>query len=314
MIKQEAIGLDKPYKKSAWHLKKTLTTKEFIARSEKVHNHKYDYSKTAYGKNNTDKVIIICKVHGEFTQAPKQHLKGEGCTKCGYESFTKTANDRCLEYVEKAKTIHNDFYDYTDLINNYKKLHCKYNIICPVHGEFSQSFAAHIHHKAGCPHCYAVNRNGFNSLKWINNANNYNPILYLARLYNDNEQFLKIGITYNTIKQRFAHYSSAGYKYEILSEIKVIKHGGRAIALMELELHLGLQEYKYKPQLYFKGQGECYKYENLSEIIKRIRFELDLMRMNLMLFEDLVSDCYIIGGEYSQYLNNVMSYTGNKTI
>ena len=76
MIKQEAIGLDKLYKKSTWHLKKTLTTEEFITKAEKVHNHKYDYSKTVYGKNNTDNVIIICKVHGEFIQAPNMSYTG----------------------------------------------------------------------------------------------------------------------------------------------------------------------------------------------------------------------------------------------
>lgn len=43
-----------------------LDTKEFIRKSKKVHNNKYDYSKTIYGKNNEEKVIIICPTHGEF--------------------------------------------------------------------------------------------------------------------------------------------------------------------------------------------------------------------------------------------------------
>ena len=40
-----------------------------------------DYKKVNYLKS-TSKVIIICKVHGEFLQKPGSHVCGRGCPKC----------------------------------------------------------------------------------------------------------------------------------------------------------------------------------------------------------------------------------------
>lgn len=60
---------------------KPLTTDEFIERSSKIHNNKYDYSKTVYTRAN-EGVLIICPVHGEFIQTPNSHLQGQGCPHC----------------------------------------------------------------------------------------------------------------------------------------------------------------------------------------------------------------------------------------
>ena len=61
---------------------KRKTTEQFIAEAKAVHGSKYDYSKVEY-KNNKTKVCIICHIHGEFLQVPKDHLDGIGCKKCG---------------------------------------------------------------------------------------------------------------------------------------------------------------------------------------------------------------------------------------
>ena len=60
---------------------KNSNTKEFILKAEKVHGHKYNYTKVDYVKSSL-KVIIICKLHGEFLQTPANHLKGSGCPIC----------------------------------------------------------------------------------------------------------------------------------------------------------------------------------------------------------------------------------------
>lgn len=54
---------------------------EFIDESVKVHGNKYDYNKSIYKNNNTP-LIITCKLHGDFLQRPKDHLKGQGCPHC----------------------------------------------------------------------------------------------------------------------------------------------------------------------------------------------------------------------------------------
>lgn len=66
-----------------------LTTEEFIERSKKIHNNKYDYSKVKY-KNSRTKVCIVCPEHGEFLQEPASHLRGNGCPECAKEMCGKS--------------------------------------------------------------------------------------------------------------------------------------------------------------------------------------------------------------------------------
>ena len=60
----------------------------FKERASKKHHNKYDYSLVDVDarKSKTDKVEIICPIHGVFLQEAKEHLKGSGCLKCAKES------------------------------------------------------------------------------------------------------------------------------------------------------------------------------------------------------------------------------------
>ena len=85
-------------------MSRKLTTSIFIDRAIKIHENKYNYSKTDY-KTSKDKVIIICPVHGEFVQIPDSHLNGCGCQKCAVKevhSKQKTSKDT---FNNKIKTI-----------------------------------------------------------------------------------------------------------------------------------------------------------------------------------------------------------------
>jgi rubrerythrin len=67
---------------------KKSTKEDFIIKAKQVHGDKYDYSKVVY-VNNQIKVCIICPIHGEFYQTPKNHLSGQGCPKCsGNKNYT----------------------------------------------------------------------------------------------------------------------------------------------------------------------------------------------------------------------------------
>lgn len=48
----------------------------------------YDYSQAIYEKMR-NKVDIICRKHGLFRQNPANHVRGEGCPKCGGESTAR---------------------------------------------------------------------------------------------------------------------------------------------------------------------------------------------------------------------------------
>jgi len=49
------------------NMSKIITNKEFIEKSNKIYNNKYDYSKTQY-KDHKKKIIITCYTHGDFEQ------------------------------------------------------------------------------------------------------------------------------------------------------------------------------------------------------------------------------------------------------
>ena len=124
---------------------KRLTLNDFIKKSEKKHNSKYDYSKVEY-KNNSTKVCIICPEHGEFWQRPSDHLGGAGCPLCGgVKKHTKET------FIEKARLVHGNKYDYSKV--EYRNNKTKVCIICPEHGEFWQKPESHTNQKQGCPKC-----------------------------------------------------------------------------------------------------------------------------------------------------------------
>lgn len=130
-----------------------MNTEEFIKKAKKVHGDKYDYSKVNYINSNT-KVCIICPIHGEFWQRPNNHLNGCGCSKC-----TKFRNKYTTEeWIEYAKSIHGNKYDYSKVI--YKTSKDNVTIICPEHGEFNIRPDNH-NHGEGCPVCrYIKSSNG----------------------------------------------------------------------------------------------------------------------------------------------------------
>jgi len=132
-----------------------LTKDVFIEKAKKVHGDKYDYSKVKYINNHT-KVCIICPEHGEFWQTPHSHIDaGHGCPKCGIIGTINGLKKGDEYFIEKAKRIHGDKYDYSKAknIRNHEKM-C---IICPRHGEFWQTAKNHLH-GAGCPECYNERR------------------------------------------------------------------------------------------------------------------------------------------------------------
>jgi very-short-patch-repair endonuclease len=125
--------------------KQRKTTNQFITEAIQIHNDKYDYSKVVYIKTN-EKVIIICKEHGDFLQTPNSHLSKEsGCIKCAgcYKSNTE-------EFVKKSKEIHGDNYDYSKV--EYKIVYEKVIITCKEHGDFEQTPNGHLN-GLGCFKC-----------------------------------------------------------------------------------------------------------------------------------------------------------------
>lgn len=116
----------------------------FVEKANIIYGNKFDYSKTDYVNNKT-KIIIICPQHGEFLTVPQTHINGsDGCPKCANRNVTTE------EFIEKARKIHGDKYDYSKVI--YKTNRDKVIIICSIHGEFQQAPDKHLGGH-NCPVC-----------------------------------------------------------------------------------------------------------------------------------------------------------------
>ena len=123
-----------------------------INKLNKVHNNKYDYSKSVY-INARSKITIICPEHGEFSQVYHAHLSGSGCPKCALIKKGKSKNSTTEEFVTKANKVFNGFYDYS--LVKYQKAKIPVIIICPEHGEFNLNPDKHLSGR-GCPSCSKI--------------------------------------------------------------------------------------------------------------------------------------------------------------
>ena len=127
-----------------------LTKKIFIEKSNKIHNNKYDYSDVKYINNKT-KVKIICPLHKEFYQKPDNHMMGQGCHPCYYDSMRDTKEI----FIQKSNKIHFNKYEYSKV--NYKNSRTKVEIICSKHNSFYQTPDSHLRGK-GCSKCNTLSK------------------------------------------------------------------------------------------------------------------------------------------------------------
>ena len=84
---------DKINSKQKYKLENRLLTLEECC--NKKHNNKFDYSKSLYC-GMSEKIEIICPIHGSFWQVPESHKNGVGCSKCS-DLITSQKNMKPLE-------------------------------------------------------------------------------------------------------------------------------------------------------------------------------------------------------------------------
>ena len=129
-------------------------TEQFIQKAKLIHGNKYDYSESKYINCDT-KLIIKCNdCLTIFEQIPYNHVnKKSGCIKC---SNLKKSNDtlqlRLNDFIEKAKEIHGEKYNYSKVI--YIDSKTPVIIICNIcNNEFEQIRNTHLIGNGGCKVC-----------------------------------------------------------------------------------------------------------------------------------------------------------------
>lgn len=126
--------------------KQRFSEDELFKMVREKHGDKYEYDFSNYTCSES-KIKICCPIHGWSEQLLSNHLRMYGCRQCALIASRKPIE----EYIEKAKIIHNDKYDYSQV--EYEGRSKKVRIICPKHGVFLQKMNVHVNSKAGCPSC-----------------------------------------------------------------------------------------------------------------------------------------------------------------
>lgn len=231
-------------------LDKTL---KYVSRFKSVHAETYDYSKVEYVRAR-DKVIITCKIHGDFTQLAESHLKGRGCPLCGNARANIWVKTTFPVFLEKAISSHKEVYQYEE--DSFLDMRKKMTIVCSKHGKFQQTPEAHLTGR-GCPSC---SRTG------------YDPMLpgFLYVLISGN--VTKVGITNLSALQRAKTVSrSAKKKFEVVTYIKF--SDGKVADSIETALLRYLRNHYTKTSESHEGHSECFDdvdYDALQKVILKL--------------------------------------------
>lgn len=235
--------------------RRKLTTEKFIERAKQVHGTYYDYSLVNY-KSSTNKIDIICKYHNSFLQTPNNHLAGQGCSDCGDKSKNKERTHTKQQFIEKARETHGNIYDYSLVEYNNNK--DKVDIFCKTHEIiFSQRPDSHLQGK-GCNKC-ADKVKGWSHTNWKvagEKSKNFDSFkVYIIKCWNKDEEFYKIGKTYQTIKKRFSGTEAMPYNWKT---IKIYKGEAIEMSKLERELQKYNKKLEYNPKIIFAGMYECF--------------------------------------------------------
>lgn len=246
---------------------------DFILYANDIHNNKYDYSKTNY-TSSINPVIIICPEHGEFKMRPHNHLKGQGCPKCGKLKLGAYKKSNTKNFIEKATIKHNGKYDYSKV--EYKNNYTKICIICHEHGEFWQKPNDHLR-GIGCAICgQKYNRTELEILEALKNK-------FKNVVYQHKEPFFASRTSYQTIDFFLSDYK-IGIEYHGRQHFKPIpRFGGQE----GFEKTLERDERKYKKcvkngiKMYYLTLEKCDTsnyftnvYTNLDNMLKDIDKEI----------------------------------------
>lgn len=216
--------------------KQTMPKEEFINRCNLKYKNFYSYEKVNYcGCFN--KIIITCPIHGDFEQTPASHLHNSGCPKCGRIRSNNSIKLTKEEFIEKAKTIHGDYYDYSKV--EYINYDTKVCIICPKHGEFWQTPDSHLQGR-GCRLCNkSISKKEKEIIDIINNDFGIKTINGNRSIINPYELDIyiperKIAIEYNGILWHSEDYGKGKY-YHVNKLNACKKQGVKLIQIFEDE-------------------------------------------------------------------------------
>ena len=146
---------------------KRMNLEEFIERAKSEVSEKLDYSKVELNKA-TDKVTIICSLHGKFEVVATTFLhKKTGCPSCSLKKRDEKKRLSELDFSIRVNELHGKKYQYD--FSEYKNQHSVLNVICAKHGNFKIT-ASNFLNGSGCKACgteTSSNKRRLTTKEWI---------------------------------------------------------------------------------------------------------------------------------------------------
>lgn len=231
----------------------------FLAKCRLVHGTTYGYAKVKYVDSKTY-VTITCPLHGDFEQTPANHAFGKGCPGCKAVKTSSRCRDSVESFVEKARAVHGDRYDYSQV--EYLGRRVKVLIGCSIHGPFNQTPDNHL--------------NGYGCTGCSDYGYSYTAPASLYVMACDN--ILKVGITNRDVLTRRQELRKAsGRRFDVVSMHQFTT--GRAAFDVEQAV-LGRLRQAAKPlQESFTGSTECFTGIDKDDLLCIIDEELSTLVM-----------------------------------
>lgn len=176
--------------------KRSVQEDEILRRFKEAHGDTYDYSGSVFTTAMED-TTICCRKHGKFQQTPQAHWIGQGCPLCGVERRASASVVPFSTFLEKAREIHGDRYEYVE--PSYSGTSKRLTIICKVHGGFSQVAVAHLY---GCD-CPSCSNKGFNPSKRAH--------VYVYKISKSGNLYAGFGISNNLLSRDADHQNTFAY-------------------------------------------------------------------------------------------------------
>ena len=184
----------------------------------------------------------------------------------GHKPTIQTAINKNEYFINQAREIHGDKYDYS--LVEYKHSAIKVKIISK-YGAFEQAPIKHLE-GSGCPIEGRIsisdyqknNPSGWSYTSWEASAKKSKSFtgykLYFIECWDDEtgEKFYKIGRTFSSIYKRFYNKKSMPYSYKVLNIIE--SNDAREICELEQFHKAENKEFLYTPSKEFKGMNECF--------------------------------------------------------
>lgn len=149
---------------------------EFILRAKKIWGDRFIYKEPKKFNYKDNRIEIFCPIegHGWFDRLPVNHVTDNkhrnpaGCPDCFYDADKKAKMKPFLKFLEDAREVHGDKYEYVE--ESYDGAKHSMQIICSRHGQFPQSPDSHVNKKSGCDKCADEEASIRNKTRGLQNA------------------------------------------------------------------------------------------------------------------------------------------------